>query len=319
MKEPLVSIVTACYNGEKFLDQYFDSVLNQTYNNIEIIVVNDGSTDESLEKLYSYQDKVKKRGYRYQIINKQNGGPLSAVALGIENCQGEFLTWPDIDDVMHKDYVQKKVQILMENSEYDFLITPYHIFLLENKTKIVGTAWKTPFESKKNLIDRFILGIDAGYAPGAFMAKTKKLFEIYPDKKIFSNMKTGQNIPIVFPMICLGNTLYANECLYDYYIHQQGLHLNDSENQYYTTRELYRRVLETIDISLETKKSVIRKVDIRSSQLLLGVALEKGDKKLLHQSVNELKQEGAYNLKDQIKSILIYVPGLYRVWRKITG
>lgn len=65
---PLVSLITPCYNGEKYLERFLDSVLAQTYDNIEFILVNDGSTDDTEKIALSYQEKFADRGYIYIYI-----------------------------------------------------------------------------------------------------------------------------------------------------------------------------------------------------------------------------------------------------------
>lgn len=76
MTKPLVSIITPCYNGEAFLKRYFESILNQTYPNLELIFINDGSTDRTEEIALSYRERLEKRGitYIYEKTGKCRAG-----------------------------------------------------------------------------------------------------------------------------------------------------------------------------------------------------------------------------------------------------
>ena len=105
---PLVSVITPCYNGEAFLDRYFQSVLSQSYPNIELIFVNDGSTDRSEEIALSYREWLEARGIRYLYIAQENKGISEAVNAGLRRFSGDYLTWPDSDDWMTPDCIAKK-------------------------------------------------------------------------------------------------------------------------------------------------------------------------------------------------------------------
>lgn len=94
-----ISIVIPVYNAEKYLDECIQSALNQTYKNIEIIAVNDGSTDNSLDILKKYSEKIK-------IISKENGGTASALNLGIEAMTGEWFKWLGNDDILYENAVE---------------------------------------------------------------------------------------------------------------------------------------------------------------------------------------------------------------------
>ena len=79
MDKPLVSIITPCYNGETFLHRYFESILAQTYPNLELIFVNDGSTDKTEEIAMSYQKKLCEKGIRYIYLEQENAGQAAAL------------------------------------------------------------------------------------------------------------------------------------------------------------------------------------------------------------------------------------------------
>jgi glycosyltransferase involved in cell wall biosynthesis len=105
--QPKVSIVIPVYNGADFMREAIDSALAQTYRNIEVLVVNDGSRDEGAtrEVALSYGDRI-----RY--FEKENGGVSSALNLGIRNMTGEYFSWLSHDDVYLPDKVQKSVACL---------------------------------------------------------------------------------------------------------------------------------------------------------------------------------------------------------------
>ena len=90
---PLVSIVIPVYNGSNFLSQAIEAALSQTYKNIEILVVNDGSKDDgATEKVaLSYGDRIK-------YLSKPNGGVSSALNYGIEHMSGDYFSWLSHDD-----------------------------------------------------------------------------------------------------------------------------------------------------------------------------------------------------------------------------
>ena len=104
---PLVSIIIPVYNGSKFLSCAIDAALNQTYKNIEVIVVNDGSNDKKkCERIaMKYGDKIK---YYY----KENGGVSSALNYGIKRMNGDYFSWLSHDDFIEKDHIEKLVELV---------------------------------------------------------------------------------------------------------------------------------------------------------------------------------------------------------------
>lgn len=111
---PKVSIVIPVYNGGDFLAEAIDSALDQTYHNIEVLVVNDGSIDDGKTEriVLSYGDRV--RYYR-----KPNGGVASALNLAIDNMSGEFFSWLSHDDLYVKDKVERQMDVLASVSAVD--------------------------------------------------------------------------------------------------------------------------------------------------------------------------------------------------------
>lgn len=105
MNTPLVTVSLAVYNVEKFLRRSMDCICNQTYSNLEILCVNDGSTDDSLSILEEYAAKDS----RVRIISKPNGGLASARNVGIDNATGKYIQMLDSDDIFETDMVEKLV------------------------------------------------------------------------------------------------------------------------------------------------------------------------------------------------------------------
>lgn len=104
--KPLISVVITNYNYAKFICEAIDSVVNQTYSNIEIIVIDDGSTDNSKDIIDGYTDK----NTRIRSIHKDNSGVVAARNIGIDEAKGEFLLFLDADDHLDIDYVERVVE-----------------------------------------------------------------------------------------------------------------------------------------------------------------------------------------------------------------
>lgn len=106
---PLVSVVVPCYNSEKFIVETIESVLAQTYDNFELIVVDDGSTDNSGQLISQFNDK------RLNYLRRSNGGAGYARNLGIRQSRGEYIALLDSDDLYLPNNLKEKVQFLEEN------------------------------------------------------------------------------------------------------------------------------------------------------------------------------------------------------------
>lgn len=108
--DELISVIINVYNGEKFIKKCLDSVINQTYKNIEIIIVNDGSTDNTLSICESYKDN------RIKIINQENMGLSLSRNVGIDNATGEYLFFVDVDDYIELDAIEYLYKLTKENN-----------------------------------------------------------------------------------------------------------------------------------------------------------------------------------------------------------
>ncbi len=106
MENKLVSVILPVYNAEKYLDQCVESILNQTYKNIELLLINDGSKDKSLEICKKWE-KIDKR---IKVFDKPNGGCSTARNMGIDNASGELFTFIDPDDCMLVNHIESLVR-----------------------------------------------------------------------------------------------------------------------------------------------------------------------------------------------------------------
>ena len=110
INEPLITIIVPVYNGEKYIDQCINSILNQEYKNIELILVNDGSKDNSKLIL----DNWAKRESKIKVIHQENSGVSVARNKGIEMAQGSYITFVDVDDYVAKDYISYYYNLIKE-------------------------------------------------------------------------------------------------------------------------------------------------------------------------------------------------------------
>jgi len=115
-----VSIIMPCYNKVELIGKAFDSIIAQEWDNIELVLVNDGSTDGTRDVIAAYKSDFDERGFDVVIIDQENQGLAAAVFNGLARCTGEFLCQLDADDELEPLYVSIMAGWLTENPDYDW-------------------------------------------------------------------------------------------------------------------------------------------------------------------------------------------------------
>ena len=131
MEEYKVSIIVPIYKVEKYLEKCIDSILNQTYKNLEIILVDDGSPD----KCPKICDDYAKKDERIKVIHKKNGGLSDARNFGIDIATGDYISFIDSDDFISKDYVEYLLNLIIKYDADISIILPLK-FKDDNRIKI---------------------------------------------------------------------------------------------------------------------------------------------------------------------------------------
>jgi glycosyltransferase involved in cell wall biosynthesis len=118
----LVSVIVTCYNKAKYLPPMLDSIILQNYANAEVIVVDDGSSDDSPRILDDYREKFQERGFPYYVIKQENKGLSKAVGIGLAEAKGEYVCFCDADDLLDKEYISLPVDYLNNHSDTQFVL-----------------------------------------------------------------------------------------------------------------------------------------------------------------------------------------------------
>jgi len=136
-----VSVIIPVYNSEKFLKESLESVIHQTYSDVEIIAINDGSTDNSLEILKKYENKI-------TIINQKNMGLAEAVNAGIKKMSGHWLKWLSPDDILYPNAIEILVEEAKKLPENTILYSNWTI--IDNKGKRLRDFYESNYNELSN-------------------------------------------------------------------------------------------------------------------------------------------------------------------------
>ncbi len=130
MGTPLVSIIVSCYNAEKYIAETIQSLLNQTYSNLQIVVVNDGSTDSSEKIIKSFHDN--RINYYYQA----NGGQCAALNFGFSKSTGKYIKFYDADDILDFEVIESQVELLEKEDAENISFIEWRRFYNDELTPI---------------------------------------------------------------------------------------------------------------------------------------------------------------------------------------
>lgn len=148
---PKVSIIIPVYNVEKYLQRCMDSVLTQSFEDYEIILVDDGSPDNSSHLC----DEYAKMDIRVKVIHKKNGGLTSARLAGYRLALGEYIAFLDSDDYINKNMIEKMYNAIVDNASQLALCSYY--LVTENECKPMYLPYKQINIEKEELVDKYIL------------------------------------------------------------------------------------------------------------------------------------------------------------------
>ncbi|MBE9178463.1 glycosyltransferase family 2 protein [Oculatella sp. LEGE 06141] len=161
---PLVSVIIPAYNAEPFLERTLESVLSQTYNHLEVLVIDDGSTDRTVELVQS----VAQRDRRVRLLQQPNSGVAIARNSGIQAAQGEFIAPIDADDIWYPQKLEKQVRVMLQDTSAGLVYT-WSIYL--NETGELTGGYKTS-RLEGNVYFALIQGNFVGNASAPLIRRT---------------------------------------------------------------------------------------------------------------------------------------------------
>lgn len=223
----MISIIIPLYNVEKYMDQCLQSVVDQTYKNLEIILVDDGSPDQSGNKA----DLWKKKDKRIKVIHKENGGLSSARNAGLEICHGQYIMFIDSDDIVSIDLCQCLMELLDKNSANIAICEADHVF--ENQPHFTNSSETKIYDKDSAICEMWY---QRSFLPSAW----GKLYDV----KIFKNLRFTEGI--IFEDIDImheafyqaDKIVYTDAKLYGYMHHEDSI----------TTKPFAKKDLIILDI-----------------------------------------------------------------------
>lgn len=234
-KNPLISVIVPVYNSDQFLDKNLSSIVNQSYKKLQIIIVNDGSNDDSETII----NKFKQQDSRIVSLKQSNqglGSAGSARNTGLSEAQGEYVMFIDSDDFLLKSSAIQTIVDKLNNEKSDLLIFGYELF----------------FSHRKPIIKKALLDIDKMYI-GSWNKVYKldlvrnlkfAVGEFYEDTKF-----------VLLSRLRSKTTSVVDECLYAYVQHSGSITARNSDyKRHYDIIHVLRPVIESSDFLNSSKK-----------------------------------------------------------------
>lgn len=211
--QELISVIVPVYNVEKYLSRCIESIINQTYTNIEIILVDDGSTDNSR----IICDEYKKKDKRINVIHKKNGGLSDARNKGIEMSRGEYLCFIDSDDYIEESFVEELYEMCIKNN---VKISQCSFEIVKEHNKNTKTEIEEKEETKyKNISCQEMIYNSYSKYPAHNVIVCNKMFkkELFNDIK-FTVGRLHEDEFTTYKLIYLAERIFVtNKKLYNYY------------------------------------------------------------------------------------------------------
>ncbi|MBR5662642.1 MAG: glycosyltransferase family 2 protein [Bacilli bacterium] len=197
--DKLFSLIIPCYNSENYLPRLLNSINNQTYKNLEIILINDGSSDNTKKII---QDFKKESIYKVIIINKKNEGLGAAINDGLKLVTGDYFSYINSDDIIFDDYVERYVNIFNKDTSVHviqrngYMVPEDELDKIGEKEFPMISDWNTnPFD--ENLFFNMLLEVNYNFTYVAI--RTTSFDKVLPDRDIYES-RDGQNYQILLPM-----------------------------------------------------------------------------------------------------------------------
>lgn len=262
----LVSVVTPCYNGESFLDRYFEGILTQTYRPIEVVLVDDGSTDATYSLALSYKEKLEEQGIRLVCIHQENKGQAAAINRGLPEVTGEFITWPDSDDLMYPENLEKKVSYLHAHPDAGFVCCQVNRVHEGSLNKVVSVD-KVSDPSNHWIFDALIRDKGVYCLDIAYLARTEALFTALGGRRIVESL-AGQNYQLLLPLAYCYQCGFISESLVAY-VAREGSHSNSFTSleaqieRIHEFEELLHKVIRAIPMTEDERELYERYIDTK--------------------------------------------------------
>lgn len=300
---PLISIIVPVYNVEDYLKACLDSIINQTYKNLEIILIDDGSTDNSGKICDEYAGKDN----RIKVIHKPNGGLSDARNAGLEIAKGEYIGFVDSDDYITEDMYEFLYNLVVDNNLDVAMCASCDVY--ENGTVKEPKTFETVFFDKK---EKIIENLFLNKAGGAAVSVCNKLFK----KKVIENCKftVDKTYEDVFYILkWIENTQkFARSSVVKYYYFQRNQSI--MHQRFYTSKLLDGIEAYSLNLDIIEKKysNIIASAKVRL-YWAYRIAIEKiyacEDYKKNSLVVQKIQNELRKNLIDILKNDYISFKG----------
>ena len=258
--KPKVSVVTPCYNSENYIRPYLDSLLAQTYTNLEVILVDDGSEDATAAIIEAYAERFAQKGITCRYIYQEHKNQAWAVNNGLKYVTGAYLIWPDSDDILEPTSVEKRVAYLQCHPEEGMVRNDRYYIDAATGKRYNGKP--DAFKTKKRLFyDLFFERCTV--CCGTYMIRMACFDEINPSREILIG-HGGQNYQLLLPMAYRFLCGFVDEQLYGVVVHADSHSLQ---------QRTYAQAKDRMDSLLWICDSILRELPVpeEERQILMKI------------------------------------------------
>lgn len=293
MDDNLISIIVPCYNVAGTLVRYLDSILAQTYQNLEVIAVDDGSTDHTAEILNAYEEKFREHHMQLKYIYEKNAGLGAAINTGLKHVAGDFLCWSDPDDFYMRDSMKKRLDLLLKYPDYGVVSSDAYVYKeddLIHPLKREATRFEHRFEENQFWL---LLTEQSHFCAGCHMIRMSAFDQVNPQREIYP-ARRGQNWQLLLPVYYSFKRYYIDEPLYCCVAYNNSMSSGDNteEKELFRWQEhedIIRNTLLRIHMSSEDTTKSEHIVAVRYALKRFYTAIDYRDRKLLEEQYHILE------------------------------
>lgn len=320
MKKGFVTLLIPAYNMEDYISRLLDSILVQSYPLIDVIIINDGSSDNTSAVIKSYEDKFCEKKIELTLISQENVGVAETINRGLKLVDGEYLAWPDSDDWYSSPYSIEKLVDALKESEPDVGIARCAYQRIKEDTFECFTI-SHPSHSDKpsNIFDDAVKGKDGfWFEPGGWMIKVEFLDNYIPLREIYSSKYTYQNSQILWPFLYYSKCVSIDEPLFCYLVRRKSYsrdffstYTKKKQQQLELGNTFHCVIRNIIGMPEKRRKEYLNYIDEKRNFIMLRLAALFNCKKDVQYYYNICKSNHLYYPNNYINSLLFvasYIP-----------